>query len=101
MDTDGALQTEQKDLTTLKSKRMRKKWECMVKASYKQQMWNIKTADQTSKDLKESNNQNTTCLEIHGIFLQLKLHISAYTGHLRFLQNCGIIYKSCNDCGGC
>ena len=29
--------------------------------------------------LKESNSQNTTCLEIDGIFLQLKLHVSAYT----------------------
>ena len=31
MDKNGALQTEQRDLTTLKSKRMRKKRECMVK----------------------------------------------------------------------
>ena len=33
--------------------------------------------------IKESNSQNTTCLEIDGIFLQLKLHVSAYTGHLQ------------------
>ena len=33
--------------------------------------------------LKESNSQNTTCLEIDGIFLQLKLHVSAYTGHFQ------------------
>ena len=51
MDKNGALQSEQKDLTTLKSKRMRKKQECMVKACYKQQTWNIKAAGQTSKKL--------------------------------------------------
>jgi hypothetical protein len=33
MDKNGALYTEHKDLTTLKSKRMRKKLECMVKES--------------------------------------------------------------------
>ena len=51
MDNNGVLQTAQKDLTTLKSKRMRKTRGCMVKAGYKQQMWNIKAADQTSKEL--------------------------------------------------
>lgn len=81
MDKNGALQTEHKDLTTLKSKRMRKKRECMVKESYIQQMWNIKAAGQTSKRVTERkmlrvNEQITRCYKQHSKAQLEPLHLT-------------------------